>query len=170
MTPKEYLELYKRRCDLIGGTTVENCAFWAVTLAGIEDKAVIKEVKNVYRQWGKMMQMVNDLSDFAVFLNKKVDMDFIRYTDIRAGKITLPFYFILKDLKEKEKINRTIEWIGHKEKQQLDDFFAPYLQKDSTILTEVFNIILEEWKICKSEKTPYISIIKSSIICSNQLF
>lgn len=146
----EYLSLYLERCDLIGGTTVENCAFWGTILSQQHDEDIIKETRQLFRQWGKLMQMVNDLADFTIFID---DKRYIRYTDIRAGKITLPFYLILKEILDEQGLEDTLDLIAklhNGPKQQLDRFFSTYLYVDSPIIKQVFNLFVTEWDKCNN--------------------
>ena len=149
----EYLALYKKRCDLIGGTTVENCAFWSMEVANADDEIKIQVLK-LFRVWGGIMQKINDLSDFTIFIDRK---NYKRYTDVRAGKVTLPFYFIATQLSNKE----LDEFVANSNKDDLflDDFFSKYLYLDSDVVKAVFAVIAEEWQECRQ----IIKSLKGSI-------
>lgn len=144
----DYLKLYRQRCDLIGGTTVDNCAAWALKLAGSTNKKLCDDIERLFRHWGMIMQMINDLSDFAVFIDKK---QYARYTDVNEGKITLPFFLILQKLKtykgwDAQNIVNRIRLFDEKKK---DRFFTRYLYKDSHIVRDVFSTLRAEWRICR---------------------
>lgn len=143
MTKSDYISLYKKRCDLIGGTTVENCAFWSMEVANV-DSEIKSKVLKLFRIWGGIMQKINDLSDFTIFLDRK---NYKRYTDVRAGKVTLPFYLIANRLNEKE-LNAFI-LNSNKNNIFLDSFFSKYLYVDSDIVKDVFLVIAEEWQECR---------------------
>lgn len=143
MDKSEYIALYKKRCDLIGGTTVENCAFWSLEVASADYEIKI-QVLRLFRVWGGIMQKINDLSDFTIFLDRK---NYKRYTDVRAGKVTLPFYLIASHLSDKELDNFIIN--SNKDNLFLDNFFSKYLYVDSDIVKDVFFVIAEEWQECR---------------------
>ena len=92
------------------------------------------------------MQKINDLSDFVVFSGENKDL--ARYTDVRAWKITLPFYYILKSLNEEER-QECLDNIKNWDKWYLDSFFQKYLYKNSDVIKKVLAVIMEEWDECK---------------------
>lgn len=144
-----YLELYRQRCDLIGGTTVANCAAWALRLSGSVDIKQCDDIENLFRHWGMIMQMINDLSDFAVFIDKK---QYVRYTDVNEGKITLPFFLILQKLKQQKEgadMLNMVNRIRVFDEKTKDRFFTRYLYKDSHSVCDVFSVLKTEWQICR---------------------
>ena len=145
MSEGEYLELYLERCDKIGGTTVDTCATWAYTVAGGSDIYELNKLRELFRTWGQLMQMANDLSDYTVFINQK---DYVRYTDIKAGKITLPFYFILSSMTQ-AKAASFIKEMHEYDNDVLDRFFQEYLFVDSDIILKVFSVMRSLWKRCR---------------------
>lgn len=144
MSEDEYINLYLERCDKIGGTTVDTCATWAYVIAGKDDTNELNSLRELFRTWGQLMQMANDLSDYTVFINQK---DYVRYTDIKAGKITLPFYYILSSM-SKEDADSIIKNLYKYEDAVLDHFFQKYLFVDSDIILKVFSVMCILWNKC----------------------
>lgn len=144
MPEDEYLNLYFERCRKIGGTTVDTCASWAFIVSGRDDKTELEKLRELFETWGQLMQMANDLSDFTVFINQK---DYIRYTDIRAGKITLPFYFILSSM-TKDSALSFVDSMTSYDDESLDAFFRKYLYKDSPVIVKVFSVMRSIWNKC----------------------
>lgn len=142
MSIEKYLELYMNRCKLIGGTTVENCAFWVCKIAH-KDMHYIDRLCTLFSKWGQMMQMVNDLSDYIYILDKK----YIRYTDVRAGKVTLPLYMILHSVSKDEAIN-IINHIPLQNDNDLNSIFEKYLYKDSAIIRYIYGVMKQIWNEC----------------------
>jgi hypothetical protein len=145
MPEQEYVKLYFDRCRRIGGTTVDTCAFWAYTLSGKDDPEELGKLRELFWRWGQLMQMANDLSDYTVFINQK---DFVRYTDLRAGKITYPFYLILVSM-PKEKALSFLNSMGTYDDETLDRFFRRYLYMDSPIIKRVFSQMHSLWIPCR---------------------
>lgn len=145
LSESDYLNLYLERCEKIGGTTVDTCATWAYTIAGGNDFLELNKLRELFRIWGQLMQMANDLSDYTVFINQN---NYVRYTDIRAGKITLPFYFILSSMSQ-EKASTFIKDIHEYNNEVLDLFFQEYLYVDSDIILKVFSVMCSLWRRCK---------------------
>lgn len=145
MSYEQYIDLYMKRCELIGGTTVENCAYWACKIANITDINYIETICRLFRTWGQMMQMVNDLSDFAYIIDRK----YIRYTDVRAGKITLPLYLILKS-GGKDVANEIMNNIPIRDDHDLYLIFKKYLYKDSHVIQCIYAIMREKWTECNT--------------------
>ncbi len=147
MWESEYLKEYRERCDYMWGTTVENCAArWYILWSEKIDEEELSKLKVLFRKWGWIMQKINDLSDFVVFSGENKDL--ARYTDVRAWKITLPFYYILKDLDEKDR-KECLDNIKSWDKWYLDSFFQKYLYKNSDVIKKVLAVIMEEWDECK---------------------
>lgn len=144
MPEQEYIKLYLERCRKIGGTTVDTCATWAHIISGREDLGELAKLRELFRSWGQLMQMANDLSDYTVFINQK---DFVRYTDLRAGKITFPFYLILASMPKEEALF-FVRSMGTYDDEALDRFFRQYLYKDSPIIKRVFSLMCTLWAPC----------------------
>lgn len=144
MPEQEYVNLYLDRCRRIGGTTVDTCAFWAYTLSGRDDHDELGKLRELFQTWGQLMQMANDLSDYTVFINQK---DLVRYTDLRAGKITYPFYLILASM-QRDKALSFVDSMGTYDDATLDAFFRQYLYKDSLIIRKVFSLMYSLWQPC----------------------
>lgn len=142
---EQYIDLYMKRCELIGGTTVENCAYWACKIANITDSHYIETICRLFRTWGQIMQMVNDLSDFAYIIDRK----YIRYTDVRAGKITLPLYLILRS-GCKDVANEIMNNIPIRDDRDLYLIFKKYLYKDSQIIQSIYALMREKWAECNT--------------------
>lgn len=145
MSIDDYVEMYLERCRRIGGTTVDTCASWAYIISGKNNQSELTKLRELFNSWGQLMQMANDLSDFTVFINQK---DYVRYTDIRAGKITLPFYYILTSMSPKE-ASDFIDSMGNYNDEKLDCFFREYLYLDSPIITKVFSLMHQQWNHCR---------------------
>ena len=144
MSENEYLDLYLERCDKIGGTTVDTCATWAYMIAGRSNIHELSNLRELFRTWGQLMQMANDLSDYTVFINQK---DYVRYTDIKAGKITLPFYFILSSMPQDKAVS-FIKNMHDFDNETLDRFFQEYLYVDSDVILKVFSVMCSLWRRC----------------------
>jgi len=144
MPEDEYLKLYLERCRKIGGTTVDTCASWAYIVSGKDNLNELSKLRKLFTTWGQLMQMANDLSDFTVFINQK---DYVRYTDIRAGKITLPFYYILASMPHDSALS-FVDTMESYNDEDLDRFFQDYLYKDSPIIRKVFNVMRSLWRSC----------------------
>lgn len=144
MPEQEYVKLYLDRCRRIGGTTVDTCASWAYAISGREDPRELGKLRELFLTWGQLMQMANDLSDYTVFINHR---DLVRYTDLRAGKITYPFYLILTSMPEEEAMS-FLGSMGSYDDETLDDFFRQYLYKDSPIIRKVFSLMHSLWIPC----------------------
>lgn len=145
MAESDYLKLYLERCEKIGGTTVDTCATWAYLIAGKENAVELEKLRELFRTWGQLMQMANDLSDYTVFINQK---NYVRYTDIKAGKITLPFYFILTTMPQEEATSFVSSMHEYND-EVLDVFFQKYLYVDSEIILRVFDVMRSLWQKCR---------------------
>lgn len=147
MWETEYLKEYRERCDYMWWTTVENCAaWWYILWSENIDTEKLDKLKLLFRKRWWIMQKINDLSDFVVFSGENKDL--ARYTDVRAWKITLPFYYILKSLNEEER-QECLDNIKNWDKWYLDSFFQKYLYKNSDVIKKVLAVIMEEWDECK---------------------
>ena len=140
-----YVQLYLERCRRIGGTTVDTCASWAYYISGNDNPVELLKLRELFTTWGQLMQMANDLSDFTVFINQK---DYVRYTDIRAGKITLPFYYILSSVSLESALS-FISSMHNYDDAVLDRFFQQHLYLDSEIIKKVFYVMRDLWKKCR---------------------
>lgn len=147
MSENEYIKFYLDRCKKIGGTTVDTCAAWAYIIAGKSNHKELSILRGLFQTWGQLMQMANDLSDYTIFINQK---DYVRYTDIRAGKITLPFYYILQTMPQNSALS-FVKTMNELDDVSLDQFFQEYLYVDSDIIKKVFLVMESLWKACRDQ-------------------
>lgn len=139
-----FYSLYEKRCELIAGASVMYCTQSAAILSNNEnDNSLMECLVQLSNQWGSMMQIINDLSDY-VFINNTNE----RYFDVRADKLTLPLYLIMKQigLQQSEDFINSLKNMNEK---QLEDFFQLYLYVDSPIVKEIFGLLRNKWGKCK---------------------
>ena len=139
-----FFDLYDKRCELIAGASVEYCALSPVILLKMDDdKDLTNYLYQLSKQWGSIMQIINDLSDY-VFINNTKE----RYFDIRADKLTLPLFLIMKEIG----LSKTEDFITSfksKDDKLLEEFFMTYLYKDSPIVKEIFSLLKNKWELCR---------------------
>ncbi len=102
---ENYLDTYVQRCYGLTGVFMQNIAAIGGILAGAPDN-VISRLAEFGRNYGIVVQMMNDLGDF---LPQKLGMHSVgrvhqdQYSDLKHGCITFPAYHVLMKGTEEEK-------------------------------------------------------------------
>jgi hypothetical protein len=136
-----YHDLYSKRCDLIAGASVEFCALSAAIAAKVDDESTIDSLHRLACQWGGIMQIINDLSDYFVIQGNRG-----RYFDVRADKLTLPLFLILK-----QESSNIVPFIRKYDDSALEAFFNRLIYKDSPVVMAIFDMLKSKWGHCKKE-------------------
>lgn len=109
-TFEAYYKKYLHRCEWITGRFMENiCKIGAILSNGIEEQ--IKDLGEIGRNIGIIVQIINDLGDFVPPEEKVYDYEKVykdQFSDMRYGKLTLPIYYVLEygNKSDKEKIKK----------------------------------------------------------------
>ncbi|MBU0615818.1 MAG: polyprenyl synthetase family protein [Nanoarchaeota archaeon] len=125
----DYINIYVQRCEGLTGVFMKNIAEIAGILAGVDEDKV-RALGEFGRNYGTMVQIINDLGDFLPYKVGKQSVGKVyqdQYSDLRHGCITYPAYLILTQGNEQEK--QTVE----KVKGSLDA-----AQQDCLAVTEAF--------------------------------
>ena len=111
--PEEFMRLYLRRCELMGGGTLEICALGAI--AGGAPLSYINDCRSFLRTFGAAAQIVNDIRDFNTLRTTPAQIP----PDVRAGKLTLPMLTLINESNEADSLldftpEQTLQWLIHR--------------------------------------------------------
>lgn len=143
---EKYIEQYLKRCELIGGSTIDYCCFSALSITNI-DRVKINRLCDALSRWGKLMQIINDFSDCLIFINNYKDE---RFSDLRHGKITLPIYLMIFENDKIKNCNEFESFVNYNF-HELKKIIPNYLYKDSPIAKEIADILFKEWIMIKND-------------------
>ncbi|MGH7799558.1 MAG: polyprenyl synthetase family protein [Thermodesulfobacteriota bacterium] len=99
----DYMGLYLNRCQKIGGSLVKLCFEVGGILGGASEK-ILAILNDIGSEFGTYGQIVNDIADLVPPGIKGAGKKYLsdHYSDVKAGKITYPIFFLLKYGSEKE--------------------------------------------------------------------
>ena len=173
MPEDEYLSLYLQRCEKLSGNFVSLC-FEIGCLLGRCDDYLITVLKKIGIILGIAGQIVNDLSDF-IPTNNFAEVYKSYHSDIRMGKITYPFFCLLKESSGEQKL-KLLNILNQKEQMTMNEIkmLINYLSQSKAII-KTRNLISSLYKqlkreirkIKKSEYRDFLSL-SFSILSTNK--